>query len=149
MIARRALFTVQFGGFMTQRHILLLDPNAGNRRNLAFLLHLAGYAVTEVAAADEALNRLSLSTEGRRPDLLLACEGDPGLNLPRVLAQLAQQRDGILVVTGSGPDADGREMPQIFSHCRRNEVIETLARHWAGDKQPSSPHSISCPAIGE
>lgn len=123
---------------MTQRHILLLDPNGGNRRNLAFLLHLAGYAVTEVAAVDEGLNRFQLSKEAQRPDLLLVCEGDPSLSLPEVVAQLGRQRDCVLVVTEAEEAGPGRRIPQIFPSCRRNQVIETLARYWTADSSSFS-----------
>lgn len=127
---------------MIQRHILLLDPNGGNRRNLAFLLHLAGYKVTEVAAVDEALNRLSLGEEAQRPDLLLVCESDSAVSLPEILPQLQQQRDRVLVVTQPQKASFQGQLPQILPSCLRTEVIETLARFWttASGHSPLASH---------
>lgn len=116
---------------MNQRRILLIGPNAGDRRNLAFLLHLAGYKVTEMAAIDEALNRLNLSQEAQRPDLLLVCEDESGLGLPDVLARLQQQTNSVLVVTRPQNGIPRGRMPQFLPSCQRTEVIETLARFWA------------------
>lgn len=125
---------------MIQRHILLLDSNTAARRNLAFLLHLAGYEVTEVAAAEEALNRLSLSDAANLADLLLVCEGDPVLRLPGIFSQLQQQKDRILMVTAAGTEVPGRRMPPLLPSCRRDEIIETLTRFWAS---PSNPHPFA------
>lgn len=122
---------------MNQRHILLLDPKAGSRRNLAFLLHLAGYLVSEASATDEALNRLGLCGETPPIDLLLACEGDPALDLPGLLFQLRSRHQSVLILTGQQPPR--LVIPSPWVSCHRLDVIETLARrYWTTDFFPLS-----------
>ncbi len=124
---------------MVQRHILLLDPNGGNRRNMAFLLYLAGYQVTEVADGDEALNRINLATCENQADLLLVCEGDPALDLSQLLGRLQHRRGSTLIVAAPPAAGAPRPLPPTWNSCPRHEVIETLARHWAKNYISSPP----------
>ena len=123
---------------MPKRHILLLDPHGGNRRNLAFLLQLAGYRVTEVGAGDEALNRLALCGDGVAVDLLLVCLGESGLDLGGLLDWRRQRQLPMLIVSeqvGIPRRSTGTAAPLS---CRRREVIETLAGLWSGQALPNS-----------
>jgi hypothetical protein len=123
---------------MPERHILLLDPNGGTRRNLAFLLHLAGYRVTEVGAGDEALNRLALCGDGLAVDLLLVCLGEPGLDLVELLHWRRQRRLTTLIVSEQiGLPRGPTGMTETLS-CRRREVLETLAALWSAQVLPNS-----------
>lgn len=116
---------------MGQRRILLLDPNDGNRRNLAFLLRLAGYQVTEMVDEDETLNRLELCAGALPVDLLLVCPDGAGFNLGRLLGRLQQWQLPCLIVSQHiGLIHPARSSPGAPATCRRNEVIETLAGLW-------------------
>jgi CheY-like chemotaxis protein len=131
---------------MPERHILLLDPNGGNRRNLAFLLHLAGYRVTEVGAGDEALNRLALCGGGAGVDLLLVCLGEPGLDLVGLLDWRRHRQLPMLIVSeqvGILGRPTGTAAPLS---CRRREVIETLAGLWRAETlQSPNPAPAAVP----
>lgn len=117
---------------MNRRHILLLDPNGGNRRNLGFLLQLTGYQVTEVAAEDEALNRLAHCGDSHPFDLLLICQDQPGAHPWGGLSGLQQKQLSLLLVTDPPDNHFKPQRAEIpLQSCRRNEIIETLARFWA------------------
>lgn len=116
---------------MGQRHILLLDPNDGNRRNLAFLLHLAGYQVTEMVDENETLNHLELCPGALTVDLLLVCPDGAGFHLGELLARLQQRRLACLIVSQHiGLIRPAGTIPGAPASCRRNEVIEALAGLW-------------------
>ncbi len=57
-------------------HVLLVDDNQRLLRNLAFLMHVAGFKVTSAATVEEALDALAGST----PDLIIADADMPGDN---------------------------------------------------------------------
>lgn len=116
---------------MHQRHILLLDSDVGNRRNRAFLLRLAGYRVTEIGDADEALNRLTLCGKELTVDLLLICPGEAGLKLGALLGRLQQWQLPYLIVSKENGPPGPATAPQVFPKtCRHNDIIETLAGLW-------------------
>jgi CheY-like chemotaxis protein len=133
---------------MGQRHILLLDPNDGNRRNLAFLLHLAGYQVTEMVDENETLNHLELCAGALTVDLLLICPDGAGFNLSELLGRLQQWQLACLIVSQHiGLIRPARIISGAPASCRRNEVIEALAGLWpATDNQcGSTPKPAKCP----
>lgn len=134
---------------MQQRHILLLDPNDGNRRTLAFLLHLAGYRVTEVVDGDEALNRLTLGPKTSLADLLLICLGETSISLGELLAQANRCPLPVLIVSEEvgllRPAAAPATAPWS---CRRGTVVETLAHFWATRPAASLNPDPGCPSTG-
>ena len=129
---------------MGQRHILLLDPNDGNRRNLAFLLHLAGYRVTVVNDGHEALNRVAICLDPEHIDLLVVCLPGPTLDMPELLDGLRQkQLPALLVDENLGlPRQTGNSSLKLRC-CRRDEIIETLATLWPSESATLSPSPIA------
>jgi|GEM_PF-3867594 len=129
---------------MNQRHVLLLDPDDDQRRNLAFLLRLAGYRVTEVADGDETLNRLTLCSENLPVDLLLICPGATALNLGDFLQRLQPWQPPHLIVSEElgviRQSSDSTSPPKT---CRRNEIIETLGAFWAANPPQPSPLTMA------
>lgn len=135
---------------MPERHILLLDPDDGNRRNLAFLLHLAGYRVTEMDDEDETLNRLQLCGGEMPVDLLLICSDRAGLNLGELLGRLKQwQLPWVIVSDNFGLIQPAAGMTGFPATCRRIDVIETLACLWPADASKYSFPAISPVTPGE
>lgn len=125
---------------MGQRHILLLDPNDGNRRNLAFLLRLAGYQVTEMVDEDETLNRLELCAGALTVDLLLVCPDGAGFNLGELLGRLQQWQLPCLIVSQHiGLIRPTRTIPGAPATCQRKEVIQTLAGLWPSPDNHCEP----------
>lgn len=128
---------------MNQRHLLLLDPSDDKRRNLAFLLHLAGYRVTAVSDGYEALNRIAICLDAETIDLLVVCPQGPMIDVPELLGTLQQtQLPALWVSENAAPTWQLRNSARVSRICRRNEIIETLATLW-----PSDAATLSRPPI--
>lgn len=124
---------------MNQRYILLLDPCDDKRRNLAFLLRLAGYRVTAVSDGHEALNRIAIRLDPETIDLLVVCLHGPTIDVPGLLGALQQrQLPALWVSEDSDLTRQTRHSPQMRRSCRRNEIIETLATLWPSQVAPLS-----------
>jgi DNA-binding response OmpR family regulator len=100
-------------------HVLMVDDDALMRRSLAYTLEQAGYAVTALPSAEEAL----LAVEERAPDLVLLDIGLPGMDGLDALRRLRQRHD----------------LPVIFVTARRRELEQVLGLELGADDYITKP----------
>lgn len=99
--------------------ILLVDDDTLLRRSLAFNLEQAGYQVSTVASAEDALAYLQRA----RPDLVLLDVGLPGMDGLQALRQMRQTS----------------ELPVIFLTARRRDLDEILGLELGADDYITKP----------
>jgi DNA-binding response OmpR family regulator len=97
----------------------MVDDDALMRRSLTYTLEQAGYAVTALPSAEEAL----LAVEERPPDLVLLDIGLPGMDGLDALRRLRQRRD----------------VPVIFVTARRRELEQVLGLELGADDYITKP----------
>ena len=106
-----------------QKHILVVDDDALMRRSLSFNLEQAGYRVSAVATAEDALPL----SQRDRPDLVLLDIGLPGMD---GLDALRTFRDQI-------------QVPVIFVTARRRELDEVLGLELGAEDYITKPFDMS------
>jgi DNA-binding response OmpR family regulator len=104
------------------KHILLVDDDALLRRSLAFNLEQAGYRVSTVANAEDALALARRDT----PDLVLLDIGLPGMDGLDALRYFQEQMD----------------VPIIFLTARRRELDEVLGLELGADDYVTKPFDL-------
>jgi DNA-binding response OmpR family regulator len=97
----------------------MVDDDALMRRSLTYTLEQAGYAVTALPSAEDAL----AAVEERAPDLVLLDIGLPGMDGLDALRRLRQRRD----------------LPVIFVTARRRELEQVLGLELGADDYITKP----------
>jgi DNA-binding response OmpR family regulator len=105
------------------KHILVVDDDALLRRSLAFNLEKAGYGVSTVASAEDALAQAHLNP----PDLVLLDIGLPGMDGLDALGRLRQQMTGV---------------PVIFLTARRRELDQVVGLELGADDYVTKPFDV-------
>ena len=109
-------------GALPPTHILLVDDDALLRRSLTFNLEQAGYRVSPLATAEDAL----ALAQRDRPDLILLDIGLPGMD---GLDALRRFRDRVAA-------------PVIFVTARRRELDEVLGLELGADDYVTKPFDL-------
>jgi DNA-binding response OmpR family regulator len=104
------------------KHILLVDDNALLRRSLTFHLEEAGYRVTSLATAEEALALI----QNQPVDLILLDIVLPGMDGLEALRQFRKHQ----------------QIPVIFLTGRRRELDELLGFELGGDDYVTKPFDL-------
>jgi DNA-binding response OmpR family regulator len=112
----------EHGRSVMATHLLLVDDDALLRRSLGFNLERAGYRVSTVASAEDAL---SLARRDA-PDLILLDIGLPGMDGLEALRQLR----------------DHQGIPVIFLTAHRRELDEVLGLELGADDYITKPFDL-------
>lgn len=105
------------------KHILLVDDDALMRRSLSFNLEQAGYRVSAVATAEDALQ----ITGRDRPQIILLDIGLPGMDGLNALRNFRLQSD----------------CPVIFVTARRRELDQVLGLQLGADDYITKPFDLN------
>ncbi|MBI3942120.1 MAG: response regulator transcription factor [Chloroflexi bacterium] len=104
------------------RHILIVDDDSLMRRSLGFNLERAGYRVSTVGSAEDAL----AITGADQPDLILLDIGLPGMDGLEALREIQARFD----------------VPVIYVTARRRELDEILGLELGADDYITKPFDL-------